>query len=212
MSTDNPVTKTLWGMNLQMLRKCLIICAAMFAFGYALVPIYRKICEITGLNSLTNKSDRGQELAKNSQVDLTRKVTVEFDANARGTWLFKPKSNSLEVHPGELVTIVYELKNTLERPTNGQAIPSYAPKESSQYFHKLECFCFKKQELAASTTREFPVVFVVDPNLPKHVNTITLSYTFFEYGPNGGVPQTSAPPAKAQLKPENTGSVQKAVL
>jgi cytochrome c oxidase assembly protein subunit 11 len=210
---NEPVTsnatapKTLWGMNLVMLRKCLIICAGMFAFGYALVPIYRKICEVTGINSLTNASDRGQELAKNSQVDLTRKVTVEFDANARGTWLFKPKTNSIQAHPGELVTIVYELKNTLDRSTNGQAIPSYAPKESGQYFHKLECFCFKKQELAASATREFPVVFIVDPKLPAHVNTITLSYTFFEYGPNGAVPKVPT----AHSNPVGS-SVPKAVL
>jgi cytochrome c oxidase assembly protein subunit 11 len=191
--SDSVKTKVPWGLNLETMRKCLIICAGMFAFGYALVPIYRKICEVTGINSLTNKSDRGQELAKNSQVDLSRKVVVEFDANARGTWLFKPKNNSVTVHPGELVTIVYELQNTLSRSTNGQAIPSYAPKDSGAYFHKLECFCFKKQDLAANATREFPVVFVVDPKLPKDITTITLSYTFFEYGANGDMPKTPMP-------------------
>ena len=111
---------------------------------------------------------------------ISRKVSIEFDANSHGPWHFKPKANSVQVHPGELVTMVYEIRNTTARATVGQAIPSYAPKASEQYFRKLECFCFQQQSMAASETREFPVVFVVDPKLPAHVDTITLSYTFFE--------------------------------
>ncbi len=109
-------------------------------------------------------------------------MVVEFDANGRGAWKFRPEVSSLEVHPGELVTVVYDLENTRPAPTVGQAIPSYAPRQSAGYFRKIECFCFQQQELGANETRRFPVVFVLDPKLPKDVNTITLSYTFFEVG------------------------------
>jgi cytochrome c oxidase assembly protein subunit 11 len=169
-------------MNVQMLGKLVIMAGLMFGFGYALVPIYQAICEITGINDLTKRDKGAEEFARNTQVDRSRKITVEFDANSRGAWLFKPEVNALEVHPGELVTVVYDLVNTRAVATAGQAIPSYAPQQSSPYFRKLECFCFKQQALDPSETRKFPVVFVIDPKLPRDVNTITLSYTFFEVG------------------------------
>jgi cytochrome c oxidase assembly protein subunit 11 len=170
------------GLDRQMLRKLLVIAGLMFGFGYALVPIYQKICEVTGINDLTRLDKGAAEFARNTQVDRSRTVTVEFDANARGAWLFKPETNALTVHPGELITVVYDLVNTRPIATAGQAIPSYAPMQSGPYFRKLECFCFKQQALDANETRKFPVVFVVDPKLPADVNTITLSYTFFEVG------------------------------
>ena len=176
------------GLNVQMLGKLLVIAGLMFGFGYALVPIYQAICEITGINDLTKRDKGAEEFARNTQVDRSRKITIEFDANSRGAWLFKPETNALEVHPGELVTVVYDLVNTRSVPTAGQAIPSYAPQQSSPYFRKLECFCFKQQALDPNETRKFPVVFVVDPKLPSDVNTITLSYTFFEVG--GLAPKT----------------------
>ncbi len=168
--------------NLRMFGKLLVVAAAMFGFGFALVPIYEKICEVTGINSLTKRDRDAEAFARNTQVDTSRKVIVEFDANGRGAWQFRPGINSVEVHPGELVTVVYDLVNTRNVPTSGQAIPSYAPQVSGAYFRKLECFCFEQQELAGGETRKFPVVFVVDPKLPKDVGTITLSYTFFEVG------------------------------
>ncbi|MCL4775699.1 MAG: cytochrome c oxidase assembly protein [Burkholderiaceae bacterium] len=165
-----------------MFGKLVVVAVVMFGFGFLLVPLYDRICEITGLNSLT-KADRGAaEFARNTQVDRSRTIVVEFDANGRGAWKFRPEVASLEVHPGELVTVVYDLENTRATPTTGQAIPSYAPRQSAAYFRKLECFCFQQQALGANETRRFPVVFVVDPKLPKDVNTITLSYTFFEVG------------------------------
>ncbi len=169
-------------LNVQMLGKLVVMAGLMFGFGYALVPIYQAICEITGLNDLTKRDKGAEEFARNTQVDRSRRITVEFDANSRGAWLFKPEVNALEVHPGELVTVVYDLVNTRAVPTSGQAIPSYAPQQSMPYFRKLECFCFKQQALDPNETRKFPVVFVVDPKLPREVNTITLSYTFFEVG------------------------------
>jgi cytochrome c oxidase assembly protein subunit 11 len=168
--------------NLRMLGKLVVVAAAMFGFGYAMIPIYKAICEVTGVGLLTPRDAQAEEFAKNTQVDPSRSIVVEFDANSRGAWLFKPEKRSVTVHPGELVTVNYELVNTQPRETIGQAIPSYAPQQSAAYFRKIECFCFKQQALGANEVKRFPVVFVVDPKLPKDVNTITLSYTFFEVG------------------------------
>jgi cytochrome c oxidase assembly protein subunit 11 len=168
--------------NLQTLGKLALLAGLMFGFGFAMVPIYQKICEVTGVNFLTKVDRSAEEFAKNTQIDTSRRITVEFDANHQGPWRFKPEKQSVEVHPGELVTIDYELVNQQPRSMTGQAIPSYAPQVSAQYFRKLECFCFKQQALEANEVKRFPVVFVVDPMLPKDVTTITLSYTFFEVG------------------------------
>lgn len=176
-----------------MFGKLIVVTLVMFGFGFALVPLYEKICEITGINLLTRRDSQAEAFARNTQVDTSRKVVVEFDANGRGAWQFRPEVNSREVHPGELVTVVYDLVNTRDAPTTGQAIPSYAPQVSGQYFHKLECFCFEQQELGGKETRKFPVVFVVDPKLPKDVNTITLSYTFFEVGGKSASEAQTAP-------------------
>jgi cytochrome c oxidase assembly protein subunit 11 len=169
-------------LNAGMLLRLVIVTAMMFAFGYAMVPLYKKLCEVTGLNILTPLDPDASRFAQNTQVDMTRTISVEFDANAQGPWGFKPKRNSLEIHPGELTTMTYSVTNRQDHSMQAQAIPSYAPLQATPYFRKLECFCFKQQTLAAHETREFPVVFVVDPKLPRDVKTITLSYTFFEVG------------------------------
>lgn len=168
--------------NRHVVGKLLVMVVAMFAFGYAMVPIYKAICEVTGINLLTRPDDDAEKFVKNTQVDSSRKITVLFDSNSRGAWRFKPEQGSVSVHPGELVTVVYDLVNTADRTTTGQAIPSYLPTNSAAYFKKIECFCFAQQELGPNASRQFPVVFVIDPKLPKDVNTITLSYTFFEQG------------------------------
>ena len=169
-------------LNFAMLGKLVIVTAIMFGFGYALVPLYNKICEITGVNLLTQTDQGATAFAKSTQVDRSRTITVEFDGNARGPWRFKPVKNSMQVHPGELATITYEIANQQDRAMQAQAIPSYIPTAAAQYFRKLECFCFKQQALAPHEARQFPVVFVIDPKIPKNVDTITLSYTFFEVG------------------------------
>lgn len=179
-------------LNRQMLGKLALLAVLMFGFGFAMVPMYRAICELTGINLLTKADPAVQEAVRNTQVDTSRTVTVEFDANQFGQWQFRPERRSLEVHPGEVVTVAYELSNSTGNELAGQAIPSYAPAVSAQYFHKLECFCFKQQALGANETRRFPVVFIVDPKLPANVSTITLSYTFFQVG-TGMQPQTQAP-------------------
>ena len=167
-------------LNRALLGKLVVIAALMFGFGWALIPLYRAICELTGINVLTGRNPAAQERARNTQVDLTRKVVVEFNANRQGPWRFKPQINFVEAHPGELVHVDYDLTNLEARTMAGQAIPSYAPQQAGRYIQKLECFCFKQQTLAANETRRFPVVFFVDPELPRDVTQITLSYTFFE--------------------------------
>ncbi len=162
------------------LRKLVVVAVLMFGFGWALVPIYRKICEVTGINLLTSRDQGATQRAANTQVDRSRTVIVEFDANRQGPWRFKPQINHVSVHPGELMQVDYDLVNLESRPMAGQAIPSFAPRQSGQYFNKLECFCFQQQILAAGETRTFPVVFFVSPDLPRDVTQITLSYTFFE--------------------------------
>jgi cytochrome c oxidase assembly protein subunit 11 len=159
------------------LRKLIVIVVVMFAFGYALVPFYKKICEATGLWNLQNPDTAA---VANTQVDRTRTVVIEFDSNRRLAWDFKPEVVSIKAHPGELVNVAYDIANNTDRDMVGQAVPSYAPRNAAQYFHKLECFCFSKQALKAGETRRMPVAFVVDPKLPADVHTITLSYTFFE--------------------------------
>lgn len=172
--------------NAKMLGKLVIVTAGMFAFGYALVPIYKAICEVTGINILAlgekNLPGKSNNYTANTQVDLSRTITVEFDANARGPWQFKPEKNSLTVHPGELATVMYEFQNTQNRRMSAQAIPSYAPHQASAHFNKLECFCFAQYTLEPGEKKKWPVVFVIDGKLSKDVKTITLSYTFFEVG------------------------------
>ncbi len=166
-------------LNKQMLGKLLVVAVLMFGFGYALVPIYKKICEITGVNLLATR-DVAKGDIKNTQVDISRKVTIEFDATANGPWRFRPTVSSMEVHPGEMAQVIYEVVNTQARPIDAQAIPSYAPQQAAAHFKKMECFCFQQQTLEANQAKQMPVVFLIDPDLPKDVKTITLSYTFFE--------------------------------
>ena len=185
--------------NIRMVRKLAVVAACMFAFGYALVPIYKSICEITGINilSLGEQEIPGAKptLPTNTQVDLSRTITVEFDANSRGPWEFKPAQRSLQVHPGELTTVMYEFQNTQNRRMSAQAIPSYAPQQATSHFNKLECFCFNQYTLDPGEKKSWPVVFYIDSKLSKDVKTITLSYTFFEVG--GRTP--AAPIAQAPV-------------
>ncbi len=172
--------------NRRIFAKLAVIALAMFGFGYALVPMYRSICEALGINVLAlaerDVPGNSKVSARNTQVDRSRVVTVEFDANARGPWDFRPAQRSIDVHPGEMTTVMYEFRNIQNRTMAAQAIPSYAPKQASPYFNKLECFCFNEYTLAPGESKTWPVTFIIDPKLPKDVRTITLSYTFFEVG------------------------------
>jgi cytochrome c oxidase assembly protein subunit 11 len=166
-------------LNRSTLGKLVVVAVAMFGFGYALVPVYRQMCEVLGINVLTQQ-DGTVERPENTQVDTTRTITVELDGNAQGPWRFRPTTRSIEVHPGELATVVYEVVNTQARAVKAQAIPSYAPQSATPYFKKVECFCFREQSMKPNEARQMPVVFFIDPKLPREVKNITLSYTFFE--------------------------------
>ncbi len=203
--------RTLLADNRRMLGKLLVVALLMFGFGYALVPMYRAICEALGVNVLSLAEQRRVDAAAgrggNTQVDLSRTVTVEFDANARGPWDFKPGKTSVTVHPGEMATVMYEFRNKQDRTMAAQAIPSYAPKQAMAHFNKLECFCFNEYTLKAGESKQWPVVFVIDPKLPKDVTTITLSYTFFEVGG-----KTPPAPAGGLLRPSASVAVQESRL
>lgn len=178
--------------NRSTLARLVVSACLMFGFGYALVPFYEKLCQVLDVNNL-NKQDAA--LPVNTQVDASRSVTVEFDANLhRLPWSFRPVMPATTVHPGQIVTVEYEITNTRDEAVTGQAIPSYTPSAAMQYFQKLECFCFKQQTLAPGETRRMPVAFLVSPSLPRDIGTITLSYTFFEV-PGASAAGTPAQPA-----------------
>ena len=168
--------------NRRMLTRLSIVAVFMFGFGYALVPFYDKICEALGINSLEARAEQ----PANTQVDLTRTVTIEFDANSHGMpWRFEPTVRHMKVHPGQLVNVSYEVSNVRSAAVTGQAVVSYGPSLAGRYVRKLDCFCFTQQTLASGETRRMPVTFVVDSTLPADINTFTLSYTFFEVGGKG---------------------------
>jgi cytochrome c oxidase assembly protein subunit 11 len=168
--------------NRSLLARLGIVVVAMFGFGYLLVPFYERICEATGMRNIAQADE-----VTNSQVDLSRAVRIELDSNVRKLpWTFRPLETVVDVHPGEVRQVIYEIANTTDRAMTGQAIPSYGPARAAQYFRKLECFCFTKQTLQPGETRQMPVVFVVDSALPGDVATITLSYTFFEVDGTAG--------------------------
>ena len=162
--------------------KLAVIAVGMFGFGFALVPFYQQICAAIGIYSLEQRS----EIA-NTQVDANRTVTIELDSNVHNMpWRFQPTVRYVTVHPGQLTTVEYEVTNVQATPVTGQAIASYGPQRAAEYFQKLECFCFQAQTLAPGEVRRMPVTFVVDPRLPKDLNSIALSYTFFEVAGRGG--------------------------
>lgn len=165
--------------NSMIMKKLLIFTVVMFGFGFALVPFYEKICEVTGINNLL----QADTLAENTQVDTSRWVTVQLDANTRGLpWQFKPLQSTVRIHPGELVQVMYEVRNNSNREISGQAIPSYSPQLLAKHLKKLECFCFSKQVLKPNEVRQMPVQFMIEPGLPIDYDTVTISYTFFELG------------------------------
>ena len=163
--------------NRETLRKLVIIALLMFGFGYALVPLYEKICEVTGINNLVKPDE-----VVNTQVDTSRSIVMEFDANVRGeiAWQLVPRERKRTIHPGELVHVVFDLQNSSDVSVVAQAIPSYGPQRAGLYVKKLDCFCFTQQAIAAGENRELPVVLVIDPSIPRDVHTVTLSYTMFE--------------------------------
>ena len=159
--------------------KLVMIPVLMFGFGFALVPLYDVFCSITGLNGKTGRVEAA--MVDQREVDVSRTIKVKFLANT-GTglpWQFKPVVTEMEVHPGQIYEAIYQVSNRADRATVGQAIPSVSPTPASLHFNKTECFCFSQQELAANETRDMPLRFVINHEIPKDIVEVTLSYTFF---------------------------------
>lgn len=166
--------------NRKLVTRLLGATVLMFAFGYALVPLYNVFCDLTGLNGKTGRLNAAEAAA--TQLDESRLVTVEFvtNVNAGMPWQFRPLVNKIEVHPGAETTVEFEAVNTAQFTVTGNAVPSVAPSAAARYFNKTECFCFTQQALAAGEAKTMPVRFVIDPKLPAEVTVVTLAYTFFE--------------------------------
>ena len=156
----------------------LVLAVAMFGFTYLMVPVYNKACEIGWIDSRRE----AEQIVKNTQVDTSRWIRVEFVANVNEQlpWKFEPLQTSVKIHPGELTHIAYRVTNLTDRNMIGQAVVSYGPAQAGEYIKKIECFCFTRQPLKARESKDMPVTFVVQPELSDDINTITLSYTFFE--------------------------------
>ncbi len=171
--------------NLRMAGKLSVLVVVMFGFGYALVPLYDVFCEITGIGPGTVDLVAAEE--QEWVADESRTVTVEFTAslNQRMPWEFRAETRTMEVHPGESHVMTYYARNLREQDMIGQAIPSVSPARAAAHLHKLECFCFVEQLFEAGQGRYMPVRFVVDPDLPEHVDRVTLAYTFFDATPAG---------------------------
>jgi cytochrome c oxidase assembly protein subunit 11 len=165
--------------NKRVVTRLAVVVLAMFGFGFALVPLYDVFCEITGINGKTGRIAAEEALAR--QVDENRLVTVEFLASVNSDlpWEFRPLVRKIRVHPGEITEVKYFASNRTGDPVAGQAIPSLAPGLAAKYFNKTECFCFTRQTLGPNEGKEMPLRFVVDPELPEDIRTVSLSYTFY---------------------------------
>lgn len=163
--------------NASLVSKLLLLTLGMFGFGYLLVPIYDVFCEITGLGGRTGD----QAAAVALEPDLDRLVTIEFVAsvNEGAPWEFRPSVSRIQVHPGQMYQTSFFARNQTDAFLVGHAVPSVAPGQAARYLQKTECFCFNQQDFNAGESKDMPVVFYLDPELPEHVDTVTLSYTFF---------------------------------
>lgn len=176
---DRPDQEQVRKANLRVMRKTILVVVAMFGFGYALVPLYSALCQALGINGQTEQISIAQ--LNRTEVDKTRTVTVEFDAvvNSKLPWEFKPLVRKVTVHPGEMKQVAYLAKNMSGSAIVGQAVHSVNPPQAAGHFKKTECFCYSQQKLKSGESKEMPVVFMLDPELPKGINTVTLSYTFW---------------------------------
>lgn len=165
-----------------------IAAAIMFAFCFAMVPLYSLICKKTGINTSAANSGLLQAVSATTTEppDLTRSITVQFVAvNHNGMpWEFYPKTKTIQVHPGENNKIFFFAKNTTDKTMSVQAIPSMTPTDALTYFHKIQCFCFNQQTLSAQESKEMPMIFRIDKTIPKEIHVITLAYTLFDTTPN----------------------------
>jgi len=156
------------------------VTVAMFGFGFALVPLYGLVCDLTGYSGSTSMLVSPADVRE--QPDPSRLVTVEFTTTVNGgaPWTFAAETQRLQVHPGRLYTVNFVARNGLDRAVVAQATPNVLPRAATKYLKKTECFCFRQQPFAAGEEKHMPVRFMLDPELPAGVDTVTLSYTFFD--------------------------------
>lgn len=160
----------------KLVKQLIMFALGMFAFGFALVPLYDIFCEVTGFRTQNERAEVAEMV-----VDQERTITVEFIGNTEqhGNWEFRPTLAKMEASPGQIYTINYYAQNKQAKELVGHAVPDVKPVQMNKYFKKLECFCFTEQDFQALEGREMPVQFVIDPKAPKHIERMTLSYTFF---------------------------------
>jgi cytochrome c oxidase assembly protein subunit 11 len=165
--------------NRSLLVKLLAFSLGAFAFGYALIPLYDVLCDVTGFG---NERRLAQKSVIDVKPDEKREIVVEFLAElpSKGNWEFRPVLARMTVHPGQLYTADFIAKNLTGRDTTAQAVPGIAPTKAAPYFHKTECFCFTPQKFKTSEERVLPVRFVIDPAIPAYVDRLTLAYTFYD--------------------------------
>jgi cytochrome c oxidase assembly protein subunit 11 len=178
--------------NTRTMRKLFVVALAMFGFGYALVPLYDVFCEVTGINGKTKRGTIAE-----ATVDTSRWVTVEFTGHtdSKLPWQFHPAQYKMRVHPGQVVVANYVARNVSGKTITGRAIPSVSPSRAASHFKKVECFCFTEQELKPGEEKQMPVQFYVDADVPKEVDTITLSYAFFNLDKTAGIRDGGKPVA-----------------
>jgi len=156
-----------------------LFAAGFLAFGFALVPLYNVLCDVTGYG---DRSKLRQAASVVEAPDATRTITIELISSVPtfGSWEFRPLRAQLEVHPGKLYEATFYARNLREQPMTAQAVPSIAPLQATQYFHKTECFCFTPQQFGADQARELSVRFIVDPKLPATIDRLTLGYALYD--------------------------------
>ncbi len=178
--------------NTRVIKKLLLVVVGMFGFGFAMVPLYDVLCDITGLNGKTRNV--AAEFI-DTKVDLSREIKIQFVANTnRGMpWEFKPKESTLIVYPGEMYKTSFYAHNLSSQTITGQAIPSVAPGRAAIYMNKTECFCFNQQVLKANEEVEMPLVFFIDKDIPDDVKTLTLSYSLYNTSDSAPIQISKAP-------------------
>jgi cytochrome c oxidase assembly protein subunit 11 len=159
------------------------VTVAMFGFGFAMVPLYDALCQLTGQNGKDDGLVAASELRE--APDASREITVQFVTTVNGgrDWGFRAERASMKVHPGQLYTVNFTARNPGEAQMIGQAVPSVTPWNAAQYLKKTECFCFRSQPFEPGEEKLMPVRFMLERELPADVDTVTLSYTFFDVTP-----------------------------
>lgn len=172
-------TPTTAEQNRRLLRRLAVVVVAMFLFAvFVMPPLYNVFCEITGLNGKGSNTAAAAPAA----LDAARMVNVEFlvDTDRELPWDFRQEVPALRVHPGQITRTLFHVKNRDSQAITGRAVPSISPSEAAQYFKKTECFCFREQRLEGGAEKAMPMIFYIDPAMPRHITTVTLSYKFYK--------------------------------